>query len=111
MKRYAVYARGNFKGFRCIGSDDSLEITCNRVVNHTWESDICSYYILDTHRNNGKHEYNPEYMVLVGCMIKDKQPVVYMGVANTDFFNEVALAFLYKGIIPRIDKVVKYEDE
>ena len=111
MARYKLYARGNHKGFKFIGTDDSLEITCNRVVNHTWLNGDGEYVILDTRRNNGKYEYNPDYMVIAGCMIEDKQPVLYMAIADTDFYNEVALAFVYKGIIPRIDKLVKYEDE
>ena len=111
MARYKLYATGNYKGFRSIGADDSLEITCNRVLNHTWMEGACTYVILDTHRNNGCSDYNPEYEVIVGCMIEDKQPVVYMAIADTDFFNEVALAFVYKGVIPRIDKLVKYDDE
>ena len=111
MKRYAVYARGNFKGYRCIGSDDSLDITCNRVLNHAWMNGACEFIILDTIRNNGNHEYNPEYMAIVGCMIENKEPVVYIAVSDTDFFNDVVTAFTYKGIFPRIDTLVKYEDD
>lgn len=41
---------------------------------------------------------------------ENHEPAVYIGVSNSDFFNEVMLAFRDKGIIPRIDKVVKYDD-